>query len=162
MVQYRRLPLMHEAAEHLVMGHLLRRNIFAYKAPPNNEGYDLVCIHPNPRRRSPIVRIQVKSRYQTDGDRSVFVRKETFRAFDFLVIALLNVGWYYSDARRPSKGRAVPEFITLPRSVARRLYYQVKSGMNRVLTDGRDLSAYSNERGFELVARALKIRYPSP
>jgi hypothetical protein len=22
-------------------------NILAYKAPPNNEGYDLICIHPD-------------------------------------------------------------------------------------------------------------------
>lgn len=151
---------MHEAAEHLVMGHLLRRNILTYKAPPNNEGYDLVCIHPNPRRRSRIVRIQVKSRYQTDGDRSVFVRKSTFPAFDFLIIALLNVGWYYSEARRPSRGRQAPEFITLPRAIARRHYYQVKSGMNRVLIDGRDLSVYANDRGFELVAKSLAVRYP--
>jgi hypothetical protein len=161
-MEFRRLPLMHEAAEHLVMGHLLRRNIFAYKAPPNNEGYDLVCIHPNPRRRSRIIRIQVKSRYQTDGDRSVFLKQATFWSFDFLVIALLNVGWYYSDARRPSRGRKPPEFITLPRTVARRLYYPVKSGMNRVLTNGRNLSRYTNDRGFELVAKALRIRYPSP
>jgi hypothetical protein len=28
----------------------MRRNILTYKAPPNNEGYDLICIHPDPRR----------------------------------------------------------------------------------------------------------------
>ena len=162
MPEYRRLPLMHEAAEYLVMGYLLRRNVFAYKAPPNNEGYDLVCIHPNPRRRSRTVRVQVKSRYQTDGDRSVFVRKQTFDAFDFLVIALLNVGWYYSECRYPSEGRQTPEFIVLPRAVARRFYSEVKSGMNRVLTNGRDLSPYVNDAGFDLVAKALGVRYPNP
>jgi hypothetical protein len=30
------------------MGYLMRRNILAYKAPPNKEGYDLICIQPDP------------------------------------------------------------------------------------------------------------------
>ena len=42
------LPVVSLAAEHLVMGHLLRRNVLTYKAPPDNEGYDLICIHPDP------------------------------------------------------------------------------------------------------------------
>jgi len=37
-----RLPVLSEGAEHLVMGYLMRRNILAYKAPPGNEGYDLI------------------------------------------------------------------------------------------------------------------------
>ncbi len=44
-----RFPVVSAGAEHLAMGYLMRRNILAYKAPPNNEGYDLVCIHPAPR-----------------------------------------------------------------------------------------------------------------
>jgi len=72
--QWLRLPVVSAGAEYLVMGNLMRRNILAYKAPPNNEGYDLICIHPNPRykpKRSQLaqVRIQVKSRYATDCDR---------------------------------------------------------------------------------------------
>src|SRR4051794_3894893 len=46
-----RLPVVSAGAEFLVMGYLMRRNILAYKAPPHNEGYDLICIHPNPRHR---------------------------------------------------------------------------------------------------------------
>ncbi len=41
-----RLPVVSAGAEFLVMGYLMRRNILTYKAPPNNEGYDLICIHP--------------------------------------------------------------------------------------------------------------------
>ncbi len=162
MIQFRRLPLMHQAAEHLVMGYLLRRNVFVYKAPENNEGYDLLCIHPNPRRTSRVVRVQVKSRYQTDGDGSVPVKKATFAAFDFLVIALLNVGSYYSESRNPVRGRRAPEFITLPRRIALRYYREVKSGMNSVRTQGLDLTPYLNERGFDLVAKAIGVRYPNP
>ena len=62
-----RLPVVAAGAEHLVMGFLMRRNILAYKAPQNYEGYDLIAIHPDPRYRpgkteQPQVRIQVKSR----------------------------------------------------------------------------------------------------
>ena len=44
-----RLPIVSAGAEFLVMGNLMRRNVLTYKAPQNHEGYDLICIHPNPR-----------------------------------------------------------------------------------------------------------------
>jgi hypothetical protein len=37
---FARFPIISLGAEYLVMGHLMRRNILVYKAPPNNEGYD--------------------------------------------------------------------------------------------------------------------------
>jgi hypothetical protein len=57
-----RLLVLSLGAEYLVMGYLMRRNILAYKAPPNNEGYDILCIHPNPHQVTKQVRVQVKSR----------------------------------------------------------------------------------------------------
>jgi hypothetical protein len=42
--EFLRLPVVSAGAEYLVMGYLMRRNILAYKAPMNNEGYDLICI----------------------------------------------------------------------------------------------------------------------
>lgn len=62
-----RLPVVSVSSEYLVMGCLMRRNILAYKAPPNNEGYDVICIHPDPRHKPKEtelaqVRVQVKSR----------------------------------------------------------------------------------------------------
>ena len=143
------------------MGYLLRRNILAYKAPPRNEGYDLICIHPDPRRKTKVIRVQVKSRYQTDSDRSAFVREESFSAFDFLIIVLLNIGWYYDpDVARPQSGRSAVELLVLPRTVARRLYRRAKSGMNRVRTMGYDLDRYRDDRGLELIARALRVPFP--
>src|SRR5712691_2160593 len=61
-----------EGAEYLVMGYLMRRNILTYKAPPGNEGYDLICIHPDPRHQLATgelaqVRVQVKSRHRTSA-----------------------------------------------------------------------------------------------
>ena len=58
-----RLPVVSESAEHLVMGHLMRRNVLTYKAPPGNEGYDLICIHPDPRHQpgNPLQRTQQRN-----------------------------------------------------------------------------------------------------
>src|SRR4051794_347059 len=91
----RRLPVVALSAEYLTIGHLMRRNFLAYKAPPNNEGYDLICIHPNPKESTNAVRVQVKSRYQTDCDRAFPVMDKTFGSFDYLVIAFLNIGYFY-------------------------------------------------------------------
>ena len=82
-----RLPVVSVGSEFLVMGHLMRRNILTYKAPPNNEGYDLICIHPDPRhqpRKGELaqVRVQVKSRYATDCDRGFPVKEASLDAFD--------------------------------------------------------------------------------
>jgi len=73
----------------------MRRNILAYKALPKNEGYDLICIHPDPRKNSLQIRVQVKSRYQTDSDRAFPVKEKSFDAFDYLVVVFLNIGYYY-------------------------------------------------------------------
>ena len=62
------LPVVSHGAEFLVQGYLMRRNILAYKAPPGNEGYDLICIHPDPRKKSRQIRVQVKSRYCPEGE----------------------------------------------------------------------------------------------
>jgi hypothetical protein len=45
------LPVVSAGAEYLVMGHLMRRNILIYMAPAGNQGYDLMCIHPDPRHQ---------------------------------------------------------------------------------------------------------------
>src|SRR5436189_5081805 len=92
----RRAPLMFPivslGAEHLVMGHLMRRNILTYKAPPNNEGYDLICIHPNPRHKPANgelaqALVQVKSRYASDCDRGFPLKENSLNAFNFLIVA---------------------------------------------------------------------------
>jgi hypothetical protein len=74
---FNRFPVISLGAEYLVMGNLMRRNILAYKAPPNNEGYDLLCIHPEPHRCSRQLRVQVKSRLASDCDRGFPVRSAT-------------------------------------------------------------------------------------
>src|SRR4029077_6785902 len=92
-----RLPVVSASAEFLVMGYLMRRNILAYNAPPNHEGYDLICIHPDPRHKLRSAKVakglgQVKSRYATDCDRGFPVKQTSLDAFDFLIVVFLNIG----------------------------------------------------------------------
>lgn len=118
-----RLPVVSAGAEYLVMGRLMRRNILTYKAPPNNEGYDLICIHPDPRhkrKRNQVsqLRIQVKSRYATDCDRGFPVKEANFDAFHFLIVAFPKIGKFFGK-HDGSSGAKEPEFYTLPNEFIR-------------------------------------------
>jgi hypothetical protein len=137
----------------------MRRNILAFKAPPNNEGYDIICIHPDPQQVTKQIRVQVKSRYQTDCDRAFPVKERTFGAFDYLIIVFLNIGYFYR--KRPTlDGYSEPEFYTLPLEFIKAYHSKSDSGWERVHTRNVDLSAYKNESGFELIAKDLGIPYP--
>ncbi len=153
------LPVVTLAAEHLVMGYLMRRNILAYHAPPRNAGYDIICIHPDSQKAKKQIRVQVKSRYQTDCDRSVQIK--ALGSFDYMVIVFQNIGNYFGEEPKGRAGAKPPEFYALPRDVAKKLYRSVPSGMNKVRTRGRDLSAYKDDKRFELIANALGVPYPS-
>lgn len=164
--KYLRFPVISEGSEYLVMGNLMRRNILTYKAPPLNEGYDLICIHPDPRHRlkrgeKSQVRVQVKSRYQTDCDRGFPVTEKSLNAFDFLVIVFLNIGEFYGGCDG-SEGAAPPEFYTLPRSFIRR-HHDSSSTWQKVKLLGMDrrIRRYKDEAGFELIAKALGVPKPT-
>lgn len=161
-VRVARYPVVSLSAEYLVMGYLLRRNILTYKAPPGNEGYDLICIHPDPRKAAGQLRIQVKSRMATDSDRGFPVKAKSIDAFDFLIVVFLNVGYYFSKARshQTRDGACEPEFYTLTPDFIR-AHHSSKSSWEKVKTRGLDLSPFKNELGFELIARALGVDYPS-
>ena len=154
-------PVISLSAEHLVMGCLLRRNILTYKAPPNNEGYDLICMHPDPRSSIKPIRVQVKSRMATDCDRGFPVKERTIDAFEYLVVAFLNVGYYLHKAKthQAHEGNLAPEYFTFPASFIRD-HHDAKSSWEKVRTRGLDISQYQNETGFEQIAKALKVPYP--
>lgn len=163
--KFLRLPVVSLSAEYLVMGHLMRRNILAYKAPPNNEGYDLICIHPNPKKVTKQIRVQVKSRYQTDCSRGFPVKAKTIECFDFLIVVFLNIGYYYGKLKKGenlSIGRKEPEFYTLTSEFIRK-HHIVNGGWEKVRLRNleEDLELYKNEQGFELIAQALGIEYPT-
>lgn len=161
-----RFPVVSEGAEYLVIGHLMRRNIMTFKAPPQNEGYDLVCIHPDSHHRvrkgqKAHVRIQVKSRYQTDCDKGFPIKESSLEAFDFLVIAFLNIGEFFRG-RDGSRGSTAPEFYTLTRKIIRKLH-DTSSSWQKVRLGGQErmLSRYKDDLGFELIAKELGVPRPT-
>lgn len=94
-----------------------RRTAFAV-APPGNEGYDLICIHPDPRHcpgigEMPQARIQVKSRYASDSDRGFPIKASKLDAFDFLFVVFLNIG-DFMRGRDGTMGSKTIEFYTFP------------------------------------------------
>jgi hypothetical protein len=151
-----RFPVISHGAEFLVQGYLMRRNILTYKAPPNNEGYDLICIHPDPHKVTRQIRVQVKSRYATDCDRGFPVKERTFGAFDFLIAVFLNIGNF---SRSASPVKREPEFYTFPVKFIRE-HHNKASSWEKVGLRGLDIEKYQGEKGFELIAKALKVPYP--
>jgi hypothetical protein len=163
--QWLRLPVVSASSEYLVMGYLMRRNILAYKAPPNNEGYDLICIHPNPRHKPKIsefsqVRVQVKSRYATDCDRGFPLKEKSLDTFDFLIIVFLNIGKFYGKNDGSEGGNDI-EFYTLTNEFIRE-HHNVSSSWQKVRLRGleTEIEPYKGEKGFEQIAQALGIPKP--
>ncbi|HTV40684.1 MAG TPA: hypothetical protein VMF08_08915 [Candidatus Sulfotelmatobacter sp.] len=153
----RRLPVVSLGAEHLAMGYLMRRNILAYKAPPYNAGYDLICVHPSNAKK--LIRVQVKSRYQTDCDRAFPVKEKTIDAFEYLIVVFMNIGYFYR--RKPVlEGFTELELYTLPAEWIRKHHKIMESGWQKVHTKGEALDEFKNEKGIEAIAKALEIDYP--
>ena len=142
-----RFPVLAHGAESLVQGYLMRRNILTYQAPRNNEGYDLICIHPNPRKKVKPVRVQVKSRYQIDCDRSIVVPKKSGDACDFVVAVLLNVGYFY---RKREGEKREPEFFTLPAAWVEQ-HRNKRSSWGKLSLDQRGVDRFKGDKGFELM-----------
>lgn len=139
----------------------MRRNILSYKAPPNNEGYDLICIHPDPKKQSKSIRVQVKSRLATDCNRGFPVKEKSIIAFDYLVVVFLNVGYFMQKAKKHKsiEGAMEPEFYTFPSSFIKK-HHDSRYSWEKVNVKGLDIEKYKNEEGFELIAKKLKITYP--
>jgi len=77
-----------EAAEFLVLGHLLLNRISAFKAYVNFPGYDLIATNAD---NNSSARLQVKSRYRTDWDGFIIKNLNC----DFVVFVTLNL-WLWN------------------------------------------------------------------
>lgn len=95
-----------EAAEFLVLGHLLLERITAFKAYVNFPGYDLIAAK---AEKNSSARIQVKSRYRTDWNGFIIKNYEC----DFVVFVALNRG-YKNPRKDGSDGVKSPEFYIFP------------------------------------------------
>src|SRR5688572_10470884 len=141
------------------MGYLMRRNVLTYKAPPNNEGYDLICLHPNPREAKRQLRVQVKSRYQTDSNHGFPLKGRSLDAFDYVVMVFQNIGYFYSK-RRLRAGARDPEFYTLPVAFVKKHHPRQGKGWEVFRANKSALAAFKGEAGIEQIARDLNIPYP--
>jgi hypothetical protein len=98
-----------EAAEFLVLGRLLLAGISAFKAYVNYPGYDLIATDADIKTS---IKIQVKSRYQTDWDGFIIKNPDESKC-DFVVFVALNRG-FARIKRNGDDGVKEPEFYVLP------------------------------------------------
>jgi hypothetical protein len=160
-----RLPVVSSGSEYLVMGYLMRRNILAYKAPPNNEGYDLICIHPDPRHEKKKgedsqIRVQVKSRYASDCDRGFPLKEASLDAFDFLAIVYLNIGNFYGK-NDGSEGMRDLEIYILPKDFVKKHHDATSSWQKvRLRNLQAEIEMYKGDAGIEQIAKRLGVEKP--
>ena len=160
-----RLPVVSAGAEYLVMGLLMRRNILTYKAPQNQEGYDLIAIHPDPRHHPaegqlPQIRIQVKSRFQSDSNRVVLLKGASLGAFDYLAVVFMNLGKFYGQ-HDGSTGELDTEVYFLPDSFVRKHHLAGRKVEKLPLKElQQELLAFKGVTGIELLAKDLGVERP--
>jgi len=151
---------MSDGAEYLAMGFLKRRNIETYKAPPRQANFDLTCIHPTGAHNR-LVRVQVKSRYGTQGT-GVPIRTSSLSKFDFLIVVALNIG-NFSTGKDGSTGAKPPELYVFPRKVVKRHF--VKKGWGPqtgkfFFKTLKGVERYKGDVGIELIAKKLGVAGP--
>ena len=88
------------------------------------------------------------------------MKEASLDAFDFLVVAFLNIGMF-SGRNDGSTGGADAEFFTLPAKFIRE-NDDASSSWHKVRLRGLDdeIAPFNNDAGFEMVAEGLGIRRP--
>ena len=105
-------------------------------------------------------RIQVKSRYATDCNRGFPIKAAALDAFDFLVVAFLNIGRFYGKHDGLTGERDAEFFPLTPQFV--KDHHHTTSSWEKVLLAGLDteLKPFAGGTGFELIASALGVPRP--
>jgi hypothetical protein len=141
-----------EGAEFLVLGLLLVEGVHAMKAYTNFPGYDLIAFNADANLSC---RLQVKSRWATDYDRSFPLKSgET----DFVVHVALNRGFrgYRKKATADDDGRRPPVIYVFPTAVAMAARRGSGSwGAKVYLRDVPDLESYVDN--WDLVRGFLRL-----
>jgi hypothetical protein len=100
-----------EGAEFLVLGHLLVEGIACYKSYVNYPGFDLYAVN---YKTGKSARIQVKSRWATDYDKSFPIKNFDC---DFVVHVALNRGIRFRKTKKASETIKTIEFFVFPTAV---------------------------------------------
>lgn len=128
-----------EGAEFLVLGHLLIQGIICYKSYVNYPGFDLIAFSSKTGKSS---RIQVKSRWATDYDKSFPIKN--FNC-DFVVHVALNRGVRFRKTKKnllePIKE---PEFFVFPVDVIKAAQNIGDSWGKVTITNIPDYKSYKN------------------
>jgi hypothetical protein len=138
-----------QGAEFLVLGFLLVEGISCYKEYVNFPGYDLVAVGPDRRRTA---RIQVKSRWATNYDKSFLIKN--FEC-DFVVHVALNRGYRFGKkASAQDSGIGDPEFYVFPVKAVK-LAQNVGNKMGKVrITSIPEYQKYKNN--WSIIAAFLR------
>jgi hypothetical protein len=102
----------------------------------------------------------VKSRYASDCDRGFPVKEKSLDAFDYLIVAFLNIGSFYGK-NDGSSGAQEPEFYTLSQEFIRK-HHDSSSTWEKVRLKKLEdqIQIFKNEKGFEQIASELGIPRP--
>lgn len=146
-----------EGAEFLVLGYLLLEGIQATKAYTRYPGYDVIAVNPIAGKAGRSCKIQVKSRWATDDNRSFPLKQNT--DCDFVVFAALNRGYrdyhHRDESIPPEAGKQAPEIFVFP---ARKVnpVIKVRGGWSKVaLADIPRYESYKDR--WDLIRKHLKM-----
>ena len=124
----------------MVLGNLLIEGISCYKAYINFPGYDLVAVNPD---KSKTARIQVKSRWATNYDKSFPIKNF---GCDFVVHVALNRGYRFGKLPKDGEsGIKDPVYYVFPADIVKKAQ-NAKSNWGKVtITNIPDYEKYRNK-----------------